>query len=333
MSGEPNSSTRPFGFEEDRVTIREEEAAIIRDFASRALAGEALVSLADELNTRGIQSAQGNPWKNTTLKKMLSRPINCGRITYKSDPDTGAPLVVGRLPGEPILSEEVFDQLCSLFAARHLGRPTRYLCASLAVCGACGFPLHGRARKDLRPYPDESVRRHYWCNATVGGCGQTSIDQRALDKAVEALVVEILSDRRNTAAIAAAAEEFASETARLDLAIAEAEDVATALSDRLGRGELTLSRYDVAIRPLDQRIAKLKAEREAFASPGSGPVAKVPVEATREQWRRRWDAADDKEKRELLKMGLHGRHLVIAPMPRGAGGISQMEVTRRIKIR
>lgn len=333
MAGEPNSSTRAFGFEEDRITVREEEAAVIREYSDRALAGEALVPLADELNTRGVLTAQGNPWKNTTLKKMLSRPINCGRITYKSDSETGAPLVVGRLPGEPIVTEEVFDRLCSLFAARHLGRPTRYLCASLAICGACGFPLHGRARKDLRPYPDGSVRRHYWCNATVGGCGKTSIDQRALDKAVEALVIEILSDRRNTAAIVAAAEEFASETSRLDLAIAEAEDVATALSDRLGRGELTLNRYDVAIKPLDQRIARLKAEREAFSGPSSSPVAKMPVEATREQWRRRWNAADDKEKRELLKMGLHGRHLAIAPMPRGAGGINQMEVTRRIKVK
>ena len=63
------------------------------------------------------------------------------------------------------------------------------------------------------------------------------------------------------------AREVESETAQLDLAIAEAESVAEALADRLGRGDMTLSRYDIAIRPLDERIAKLKAERAALGGP------------------------------------------------------------------
>lgn len=75
-----------------------------------------------------------------------------------------------------------------------------------------------------------------------------------MDEAVSALVIEILSDPRNTAAIETSAREIASETARLDLEIAEAEAVAEALADRLGRGEIPLTRYDVAVRPLDARI-------------------------------------------------------------------------------
>jgi hypothetical protein len=85
-----------------------------------------------------------------------------------------------------------------------------------------------------------------------------------LDEAAAALVVEILSDPSNMVAIEAAAREIASETARLDLAIAEAEEVAEALADRLGRGELPLTRYNVAVRPLDERIKKLKDERAAL---------------------------------------------------------------------
>ena len=279
MSGEPNSSVRAFGFEEDRVTVREDEAEVIREMTSRVLAGQTLMA------------------------------------------------VVGRLPGQPIVSEEEFDRVCALFAARRRGRPTRYLCAALAVCGApdCSFPLYGRAQKAMKPYPEGSVRRHYWCVRSIGGCGRTSIDQWALDKAVSRLVIEILSDPRNTVAIETAAREIASESSRLDLAIAEAEDVAEALADRLGRGELKLNRYDAAIMPLDERIAKLKAEREALSGADSEPSARMPLEASREQWQRRWDAADDRQKRDLLKMGLRGRHLVIAPMERGAGGISPAE--------
>ena len=137
----------------------------------------------------------------------------------------------------------------------------------LAVCGRpeCKrHPLHGRPRPDLNPYEDGEVTRSYLCNKAAKGCGKTEIDQRALDKAVAALVIEILSDPDNTAAIETSVRQIANEAARLDLEIAEAEDVATTLSDRLGRGEITLSRYDVAVKPLDARIAALRAERDAL---------------------------------------------------------------------
>ncbi len=335
MAGNPNGSAPRFGFEEDRMTVRQDEADIIREMTSRVMAGEVLLTLVADLNARGIQSTQGNPWDTTSLKNLLIRPINCGRVTFKTNPETGERAVVGRLPGSPIVSEDDFEQVCGIFAARRRGRPARYLCAAVAVCGApgCGFPLYGRARKELKPYADGSVRRHYWCVKSVGGCGKTSIDQRALDKAASVLVVEILSDPRNTAAIETAAAAIASEAARLDLEIAEAEAVAEALADRLGRGEIALTRYDVAVRPLDMRIAKLKDERAALPTPGSAPVPQQPVEASREQWQLRWDNAEDKERRDLLKMALRGRHLVIAPVEHGAGGVNQAEVIRRIKIK
>ena len=335
MAGNPNGSAPRFGFEEDRMTVRQDEADIIREMTSRVMAGEVLLTLVADLNARGIQSTQGNPWDTTSLKNLLIRPINCGRVTFKTNPETGERAVVGRLPGSPIVSEDDFEQVCGIFAARRRGRPARYLCAAVAVCGApgCGFPLYGRARKELKPYADGSVRRHYWCVKSVGGCGKTSIDQRALDKAASVLVVEILSDPRNTAAIETAAAAIASEAARLDLEIAESEAVAEALADRLGRGEIALTRYDVAVRPLDMRIAKLKDERAALPTPGSAPVPQQPVEASREQWQLRWDNAEDKERRDLLKMALRGRHLVIAPVEHGAGGVNQAEVIRRIKIK
>jgi DNA invertase Pin-like site-specific DNA recombinase len=335
MAGNPNGSGRRFGFEEDRVTVRQDEADIIREMTNRVLTGEPLLGLVADLDARGVRSVLGKQWDTTSLKNVLIRPINCGRVTFKTNPETGERAVVGRLPGEPIVSYEDFERVCAIFAARRRGRPTRYLCAALALCGApgCGFPLYGRARKELKPYADRSVRRHYWCVKSVGGCGKTSIDQRALDKAASVLVVEILSDPRNTAAMETAAAAIASEAARLDLEIAEAEAVAEALADRLGRGEITLARYDLAVRPLDTRIAKLKDERAALPAPGSAPEPRQPMEASREQWQLRWDNAEDKERRDLLKMALRGRHLVITPVEHGAGGVNQAEIIRRIRIK
>src|SRR6185437_3328294 len=125
----------------------------------------------------------------------------------------------------------------------------------------------------------------------------------------------------------ATSRELESEATRLDVAIADAESVAEALADRLGRGEITLSRYDIAVRPLDERLAKLRAEREALGD----TTPQRPQRASREHWQRRWDSADTEEKRTLLKMALRGRRLVVLP-PEPGGSHRYGDVTRRIKI-
>jgi DNA invertase Pin-like site-specific DNA recombinase len=333
IGGEPNGSTRPFGFEDDRVTRREDEAAVLRELTARLLDGELPDALVADLNTRGIRTAQGKPWTQAALKMLLTRDRNCGRIVY-TDPASGRTSVVGRLPGDPIVSEEDFERAAAMYAARRVGRPSSpdYLCSSFAVCGrpGCGHVLHGRARSSLKPYADGSVCRSYWCNPSAGGCGKTEVDQRALDLAAGALAVEILSDARNAGEIEHAAREAASEAVELDIKIAEAEAVAEALTGRLGRGEITLDRYDLVIKPVDERIATLKAERAAV--PDSGPGARQSTGASRAQWRQRWDTADYKGRRDLLTMALRGRRLVIQPAQRGRGSADLDDVLGRVSV-
>jgi hypothetical protein len=160
------------------------------------------------------------------------------------------------------------------------------------------------------------------------------VDQRALDRAARALVVEILSDTRNTDEIEHAAYEAASEAVQLDIKIAEAEAVAEALSDRLGRGEITLAHYDLVIKPVDERIASLRAERAALPDPGPVPVpgTQQSLGTSRAQWRQRWDTADYKRKRDLLKMALRGKHLVIQPAQRGRGSADLDDVVGRVSV-
>ena len=65
MAGEPNGSSRPFGFEADLVTIREDEAEIIRDLTRRFLAGESQDALLAELNARGRTAPSYGKWWRT----------------------------------------------------------------------------------------------------------------------------------------------------------------------------------------------------------------------------------------------------------------------------
>jgi site-specific DNA recombinase len=324
MAGEPNSTVRPFGFEADLVTQREDEAALLRDATVRFLAGEPQLAIMNEWNERGIKTSLGNPWRHVSLTALLKRQRNCGRIIY-TDAETGVTSVVGRLPGMPIISEEDFDQVMAKFAARRRGRPVSpiYLCSGIAVCGRCGTSLGGRPVPSYRPHPDGSVYRQYWCK----GCTKLFVGQLDLDEAAAALAIEILSDDRHADAIEAMSRELESEAARLDLAIADAESVAEALSDRLGRGEVTLSRYDIAVRPLDERLAKLRAEREALGN----TTSQRPQRASHEHWQRRWNSADTEEKRTLLKMVLRSRRLIIAPAEPGASS-RYSDVTGRITI-
>ena len=63
--------TRPYGYETDRRTLRPDEAAIIRECAKRALAGDSLRSLCLDLNERGVPTVDRHRWKSQTLKRML----------------------------------------------------------------------------------------------------------------------------------------------------------------------------------------------------------------------------------------------------------------------
>jgi DNA invertase Pin-like site-specific DNA recombinase len=307
LAGEPNGSKRPFGFERDRVTVREDEAAVLRELTRRLLDGEPQGTLVAELNERGLTTSSGAEWSVRVLKDVLMRQCNAGRVVYK-----GA--VVAAMPGKPIVDGEDLDAVIALYAARRRGRPNSpaYLCSGVAVCSKCGKPLHGRPRSAMPAYPDGSVRRCYWCSAE--GCKRVAIDQRGMDEAVGELVIEILSDPRRAAAIEAAVLQAETEAARLDRLIADAEQLADDLAARLGAGEMTRRRYDAAAGPLEARLARLQAERGAVK-----PQQPPPRAASRKAWERRWADATPEQRRSLLRTALGGRKLVVHPAKRAAG--------------
>jgi hypothetical protein len=89
---------------------------------------------------------------------------------------------------------------------------------------------------------------------------------------------------------------------------------------------MTRSRYDMAIHPLDERIAKLKAERATLGA----SFPQLPSAASRAHWQRRWKQGDTEEKRTLLTMALRGRRLIIDPASRKFA--ERSDATRRIRI-
>ena len=309
--GESNASRRAFGWEQDG-TIRESEATVLRDIATRVLAGESQEALIIELNGQGIRTATGGEWDQTRLRQILVRPRNAGLAVYQDE-------ALGTLKGvEKILDLDVWERLCALYTSRRRGRPIseRYLCSGIACCGICSHVLSGRPRGNRTPYPDGSRRRQYYCQRRShnGGCGRVAIGQRELDIHVGALVVKILSDPRHAARLEASSKASDAERQRIQAEIDECERLADELAGRLGRREIKLARFDAAMKPLERDLERLRAELDelpALSQPQAWSAESAA--ASEAEWDERWMAATVSEQRALIRQALGGRRLVIMP--------------------
>jgi DNA invertase Pin-like site-specific DNA recombinase len=305
VRGEVNPGSenhRAFGFEPDNVTVRESEAAVLRALTEHFLHGDSQDALIAWLGRMGVPTSYGNGWTRGGLKQLLVRERNAGWLVHGGVP-------MGRLPGEPIIDEETFGRVVAKYAARSPGRPPSpaYLCSGAAFC-VCGHKLTGRPLPNCRPYEDGSVRREYRCMGSGrGGCGRVHVDQRALDWAARELTLAVLADPRNAAQIEAALAQRADQLDDLAALIADAEQTARLLDERLERGEMDGARYISATAALDKRLAGLKARRDALTAEDA------PVPAVIGDLPGLWDRALPAERRSLLRQALRGRSLVVGP--------------------
>lgn len=125
-----------------------QQAAVVREAASRVLARESLRAVVADFNERGIPAPQTERWNSTTLKQLLLRPANAGLRQHRG-------VVVGESRSEAILTKEVHYQLVALLTdpsrrSNHDGPGFKYLLTGIARCGLCGGTmrrLEGRLQK------------------------------------------------------------------------------------------------------------------------------------------------------------------------------------------
>lgn len=137
--GQFGGGRRPFGFNPDGVTVRPDEAKIIEDCAHRVLQGDvkgnSLKALTAELRARDVPTVTGAPWRAVTLRQILLRPRNAGRMVHQ-----GA--VIGDAPWDPIVEPDVYDAVVRLLTdpARNPGGPgpaPKWLGSGVYLCGVC----------------------------------------------------------------------------------------------------------------------------------------------------------------------------------------------------
>jgi DNA invertase Pin-like site-specific DNA recombinase len=156
---------RPFGYEDDQVTIREEEAAVIRTLADRAAARESLRSLCLWLIDSGTPTVHGGRWSTTALRRILTSGRIAGRRDYRGDD-----VALAIWPG--IITPEQSDQIRTLVEGRrrlNVQPPRRYLLTGgRARCHRCRAGLVARPREGRRNYvcPTPPIAR---------GCGGVAV--------------------------------------------------------------------------------------------------------------------------------------------------------------
>ncbi len=233
---------RPFGYANDKITIRPDEAQTIRMLAGRYLAGESLRSLATWLDEQSIPTVSGTPWRTPTLRALLAS----GRIAGLRDHQGQ---VIGQAVWEPIITEQTRARILSRMAEQTTsGRrsPRRYLLSGLLRCHKCGHTMFSAARKDTRRYVCASGPDH-------DGCGGTMI----VANPVEVLIVAAVLFRLDTPELADALAGRAGADARtsaLSQALAEDQLQLTELTGLYAAKNISAREWMDARTPIQARI-------------------------------------------------------------------------------
>jgi len=188
-AGKRVGGRRPFGYDDDGVTMREDEATAVRRGYESLLAGVPLAAIAREWNAAGLRSGQvkwrpdskGQPseWHPDTVRMVLKNPRNAGKRAYKG-------VIVADAVWPALVAEETWQAAVALMAepSRYAGGGTHMqaMLTGIALCGVCGGKIHaGAARPGTRGYR---------CGATSGHVARMA---EPIEQFVSAVVVERLS--------------------------------------------------------------------------------------------------------------------------------------------
>ena len=153
-AGKFHGGIRPFGYEKDGVTVREHEAATIREAAERVLAGQSLHSIALDWNRRGVKTVRDRKWAGTTVKQTLVAPRLCGQRSHHGE------LRPAEWPA--ILPRDTWESVRAVLTAPGRTWPTRsrsHPLRGILACGECGRQLYNGSSAHTRLYQCRSLPR------------------------------------------------------------------------------------------------------------------------------------------------------------------------------
>lgn len=310
-AGKPNGGgTRPYGYDSDFVTVRRNEAEIIREAAKRVLAGESLSSVCRDFADRDVKTPKGNHWQPRTLRRLLASARISGRRehTPRSSRDNGTRPLLGEIVGKAdwpaIVTPEESDRLRVLLSepSRQRFSPASgrtYLLSGILRCGICGGGLVGR--------PKGKVPR-YVCPNLPGGrtCGKVATVAQRTDDHVRDMVLDALDSPDFLTRVHSRADFDPALVAAIEADEAKLEELAEEWAD----GLLDRTQWRIARERIEPRLA---ANRVIVAKASDT----LPLEdfiMSRDGMAERWKALDVSRRRAIVAAVLE--RIEVAPADR-----------------
>ncbi|WP_051545112.1 recombinase family protein [Mycobacterium asiaticum] len=266
---------RAFGYEADGVTVREDEAALIKQGYADLLAGESISEIARRWNAAGAVTGQGHEWRRGAVKDVLTNPRNAGLRRYRPTEDRWKVRVNPELgitgtaewPG-------IVDETTWRAAVRKLSDPARRrapiggkgLLTGLAVCGVCAETVHRGGASHHKPMYRCRSGRH------VGRMSEP------VDEYVTEVVLARLTQPDAAELWAAELPDASELMAEADTLRRRRDDLALDYAD----GAMTREQFRAANTRVLERLGELEARIAAAGT--TSPLAIVAAADVRGTW-------------------------------------------------
>lgn len=301
--GLPHRSHRYFGWEADGITVRESEAAHLREATRRVLAGETLRSVIRYFEAAGVHPPRVTKWTHVTLRRLLLRERMAGLLVRNGEIQPASRI-------EPILPADQWEEVCALLTdpARHTsrGRSSAYWLAGVLLC-ECGSPLGGK-----RVHGRGGVVPTYVCRRTVEGGGydghHASIAQSLAEQAGKATLYFALAAIQREQGEIAEVATARRRLAEVDEQIARVEEAYALTGSRSSlslMARLRADRDEVA-QSLETAISQLGAQRLVEAVQQAAPAGEPLNLDSLGTFERTFRHLSIDQKRNLAKAAMRG---------------------------
>ena len=304
----PTTPNRLFGYTHDGE-LHPTEAPLVREAATRILAGASLRRIAREWEDSGVTTTAGGRPTAQNMRIVLLTPTTGGFTHYKlkkKDYTTSEWEqlsawdklgIVGRGNWEPVLDPEVWQALWAHLTnpARKtnlVGSAPRHLLSGTARCGKCGAPMWCR-NKWYKKKAEEEPKRIYWCKSTGGGHPTRIADP--LEHYVTDLVLTRLHQSDIVGELASGVDSHrrAELTTTRDMVRGRMAD----LEQQATLGNVSMEQFGRMNRTLTDQLEAIDAELVELAGAG-GVLAELAGVADVRKW---WATATLELKRELIR--------------------------------
>jgi site-specific DNA recombinase len=307
--GRPHGGNRrPFGFEDDRITVRPDEAEVIRQLVARYLAGESLRSLCMWLEDNGIRTTTGVEWHSSSLRGVLKSGRIAGLREHRGE-------VVGPAVWEAIITPAQRDRMLARMAEQAVtGRrsPRRYLLSGLLRCGRCGGKLFSSPRGDRRRYVCVSGPDH------GGGCGRLTVTAEPLEQ----MLTEAILQRLDSPALAEALSGRGGDALAVEFsdALAVDQEQLDELAAMYGKQEISAREWRAAREPVERRMRD--RQRQLTTATRTDALAGLPGNSS--QLRAQWPGLNLTRQAAIVSAILD--HAVINPGQTGSRALDPSRV-------